>query len=326
LQAQNDPKALAILAQRFGKDTLLSLATTESGRPAVRIVDSYYGDGAFYTVTYALSNKMRQIEAQPEVAVCGEWFTARGIGENLGHVGDIKNAALAAKLRDVFSSWYSGGHVDESDPNTCILRVRLTDGVLFSEGARYELVFLHEENTERVALTEILETERLLLRPLAADDFEAVHAWASNPANIRYMSFGPNSEEQTRQFLASAKPGRDFAVVLKESGRVIGSCGIAPDKAGDTAEIGWILHMDHWKHGYGTELGGALIRYGFEELKLRRIFATCAAVNYGSYRVMERNGMRREALHRKAKWARIDREWIDRASYAILAEEYFSIK
>ncbi|MDR0838328.1 MAG: GNAT family N-acetyltransferase [Oscillospiraceae bacterium] len=168
-----------------------------------------------------------------------------------------------------------------------------------------------------------LNTERLILRPFTTEDFDAAYSWGSNPANTRYMSWGPNDEEQTRGFIGQTKPGRDFAVVLRETGAVIGSCGIYADDASDTAELGWILHMDYWKRGYGTELGGELIRYGFEELKLRRIFAPCAAVNYGSYRVMERNGMRREATHVKAFWARVDKEWIDRAEYAILAEEYF---
>ena len=321
-----DAEALAILTERFGKDTLLSLATVASGRPAVRIVDSYYEDGAFFTVTYALSNKMTQIKANPEVAVCGEWFTARGIGENLGHIGDARNASLSAKLRDVFSAWYSNGHVDESDPNTCILRVRLTDGVLYSQGRRFVLDFRTKDAAVSDTYAATLETGRLLLRPLIADDFDAVHSWGSDPANTRYMAWGPNSAEQTRGFLASAKPGKDFAVVLKDTGSVIGSCGIYPDGAKDTGELGWILHRDYWKRGYGTELGGALIRYGFEQLRLRRIYAPCAAENYGSYRVMERNGMRREALHRKAFWARIDREWIDQAVYAILAEDYFCHK
>ena len=169
-----------------------------------------------------------------------------------------------------------------------------------------------------------LETARLILRPLSPEDSEAVQSWAVNPANIRYMSFGPNTEEQTREFLKTVRPGRDFAVVIKETGRVIGSCGIYPNSDNDTGELGWILHMDFWKQGYGTELGRELIRYGFEDLKLRRIYAPCAAVNYGSFRVMERNGMRREALHVKAFWARIDKEWVDMAEYAILAEEYLS--
>ena len=167
-----------------------------------------------------------------------------------------------------------------------------------------------------------LETQRLLLRPLNSEDFAAVHSWAGNPENTRYMAWGPNTEEQTKAFLERAEPGRDFAVVLKGSNNLIGSCGIYPEETGYRAELGWILHKDYWKRGYGTELGHELVRYGFEDLKLGRIQAPCAAANYGSYRVMQRIGMRREALHRKAFWARVDKAWIDEAWYAILAEDY----
>jgi RimJ/RimL family protein N-acetyltransferase/predicted thioesterase len=170
----------------------------------------------------------------------------------------------------------------------------------------------------------ILETERLILRPLTADDFEAAHSWGSNPENTRYMAWGPNDEEQTKAFLAQAKPGFDFAVVLKESNAVIGSCGIYPKETGHIGDVGWIPHKDYWKQGYGTELGRELIRYGFEDLKLGRIQAPCAAVNYGSYRVMERIGMRREALHRKAFWVRVDKEWVDEFWYAILVKDYYA--
>jgi len=174
-------------------------------------------------------------------------------------------------------------------------------------------------------IKEILETKRLILRPLTLDDFEAAHSWGSNPENIFYMAWGPNTEADTKAFLSSTKPGIDFAVVLKQSGKVIGTCGVYPDTDNDTAELGWILHKDYWKQGFGTELGGELIQYGFESLRLRRITAPCAAVNYGSCRVMERNGMRREALHIKAFWSRIEKKWIDEARYAILAEEYYNI-
>ena len=169
-----------------------------------------------------------------------------------------------------------------------------------------------------------LETTRLILRPLSINDFDAVHSWAGNPANTRYMAWGPNSEEETLAFLNAAKQGKDFAVELKESGNVIGSCGIYPNEVLYMADVGWILHTDYHKHGYGTELGKELIRYGFEDLKLGRIQAPCAAVNYGSYRVMERIGMKCEAKHRKAFWARVDKEWIDELWYAILAEDYFA--
>ena len=167
-----------------------------------------------------------------------------------------------------------------------------------------------------------LKTERLILRPPTLDDFEAFHSWCGSFENTRYMSFGPNTEEQTKSWLANVKPGFDFAVVLKESNAVIGSGGLYPDDKNYSGELGWILHSDYWKQGFGTEFGGELIRYGFEDLKLGRIVAPYAAVNYGSYRVMERNGMKREGMFRKAWWSRKDNEWIDQAWYAILAEDY----
>jgi len=127
--------------ERFGHDTLLSVATIDGSRPAVRIVNSYYENGAFYTVTYALSNKMKQIDNNPEVAICGEWFTAHGVGENLGWVRDEKNADMMSKLRTAFAEWYDNGHTNESDPNTCLLRIRLIDGILFHNGTKYEIDF-----------------------------------------------------------------------------------------------------------------------------------------------------------------------------------------
>ena len=140
--------AIKIMNERFGRDMFISIATMDGNRPSVRTVDGYYEDGAFYVVTYTLSNKMRQIEANSEVAVCGEWFTAHGVGENLGHVRDGRNAAIMAKLREAFAMWYNNGHVNEDDPNTCVLRVRLKNGVLVDHeqkygAGRYEVDFVN---------------------------------------------------------------------------------------------------------------------------------------------------------------------------------------
>lgn len=131
----------AILTERFGKDSLIALATVDDGVPYVRTVDAVYMDGAFYTVTYALSGKMQQIAKNPTVAVCGEWFTAHGIGESLGHVLLEDNKAIMEILRAAFAEWYDNGHTNEADPNTCLLKIKLTDGVLFSNGTRYDIVF-----------------------------------------------------------------------------------------------------------------------------------------------------------------------------------------
>lgn len=135
------PEAQKIMAERFGHDALIALATLDNGLPAVRTVDSLYEDGAFYVVTHAQSGKMQQIAAQPAVAISGDWFTARGVGENLGHILAPQNAGIADKLRAAFSAWYGNGHVNEQDPGTCILCIRLTEGVLFADGVRYDIRF-----------------------------------------------------------------------------------------------------------------------------------------------------------------------------------------
>ena len=131
----------AILLERFGKDSIIALATAIDNVPYVRNVDAFYENGAFYVLTHGLSNKMKQIEYNPTVALSGEWFTAQGKGIQLGYFGKADNARIAEKMRDVFSAWIDNGHNDFDDVNTCILRIELTSGILFSNGKRYEIDF-----------------------------------------------------------------------------------------------------------------------------------------------------------------------------------------
>ena len=134
-------EAQRIMNDRFNKDSLIALATVDGNTPHVRAVNSYYEDGCFYTITYALSNKMKQIAVDPTVAICGDWFTGHGIGENLGWIRDEKNNDIASKLRAAFAAWYDNGHTNEADVNTVILRIRMTDGVLLHHGTRFEIDF-----------------------------------------------------------------------------------------------------------------------------------------------------------------------------------------
>ena len=113
-------------------------ATVEHEMPYVRNVNAYYEDGSFYIITYALSNKIKQIEKNPNVAIAGDWFTAHGKGNNLGYFGKEENRIIAEKLKIVFAEWIDNGHNNFDDENTIILCVELTDGVLLSHGIRYE--------------------------------------------------------------------------------------------------------------------------------------------------------------------------------------------
>lgn len=103
----------------------------------MRNVNAYYEDGAFYIITYARSNKIRQITANPTVAIAGDWFTAHGRGISLGAFSQAENQPIAEKLKIAFAEWIDNGHTDLDDENTIILRVELTDGLLLSHGTRY---------------------------------------------------------------------------------------------------------------------------------------------------------------------------------------------
>lgn len=177
-----------------------------------------------------------------------------------------------------------------------------------------------------------LETERLVLRDITSSDFEALHAYAACPENVKYMTWGPNSEQETKDFLEECErwqrsPARlhyDFAVVLRQDHKMIGSCGIYLNKEQTEGMLGWILHRDYWKRGYMPEAAQALLALGFEDLKLHRICATCDADNYGSWRVMEKCAMRREGHFIKNRLRRTaqGQEWCDEFHYAILDEEW----
>lgn len=134
-------KAEEILLERFGHDCIIALATSIQDVPYVRNVNAFYEDGAFYVLTYGLSNKMRQIETNPTVAIAGDWFTAHGKAVNLGYFGKIENVRIAEKMKEVFSEWINNGHNNFEDANTCILCIKLTDGLLLSHGTRYEIDF-----------------------------------------------------------------------------------------------------------------------------------------------------------------------------------------
>lgn len=134
-------EAEAILLERFGGDSIIALATQDDGIPYVRYVDAFYEDGSFYVLTHAMSSKMQQIAKNPTVAVAGEWFTAHGAGENLGWFCKEENRSIADKMRMVFAAWIDNGHNNFADKNTCILRIMLNDGVLFSNGRRFDIDF-----------------------------------------------------------------------------------------------------------------------------------------------------------------------------------------
>ena len=174
-----------------------------------------------------------------------------------------------------------------------------------------------------------LRTERLILREFRADDFGAVHAYGSDAEVARFMVWGPNTPEETRAFLDRVleqqgqwpRPSVNTALELADSGRLIGSAELRVVHSENLhGEFGYCFHRDAWGQGYGPEAAAALIRQGFDEMGLHRITATCDVRNRKSWRVMEKLGMRREAVFRKD--VRVKRRWRDTYLYAILKAEW----
>ncbi|MCL1820323.1 MAG: pyridoxamine 5'-phosphate oxidase family protein [Oscillospiraceae bacterium] len=143
---QNYENAMNLMSERFGgKDSLIAIATKDGERMYNRIVDACYENGAFYVTTYALSNKVKQAEANPDVAVCAvDWFSGHGTGKNLGWVLEPQNSEIRAMLRKAFE-WYDHAN-NEQDKNCCILEIRLTDGMLIKDhhAIRYQIDFTNK--------------------------------------------------------------------------------------------------------------------------------------------------------------------------------------
>jgi RimJ/RimL family protein N-acetyltransferase len=166
------------------------------------------------------------------------------------------------------------------------------------------------------------------LRDLKEDDWQSVHSYASDPEVVRYMDWGPNTEEETRNFSQRAiasqreQPRRNYtlAIVLKGEDRLIGSCGLHVSNT-DNREgwLGYCLNRDYWKKGYATETAQALLAVGFKQLGLHRVSATCDPANIASAHVLEKIDMQREGHLRERKWAK--GRWRDSFLCAILNYE-----
>lgn len=178
--------------------------------------------------------------------------------------------------------------------------------------------------------SERIMTARLTLRPLEAADWQAIHAFTSDAEVQRYISGAPLSAGETRDLIdllrgwEGERPprARPFAFVHTAENLVIGFGGLywTTGNARWQAELGYTLRRDHWRQGYTTEAGEAILRLGFTELGLHRIFAECHPDNIGSARVMERLGMRYEGRLREIEWN--GSEWWDMLHYAILDHEW----
>ena len=174
-----------------------------------------------------------------------------------------------------------------------------------------------------------IDTPRLRLREFVADDWRAVLDYQRDPRYLRYYPWTKRTEADVRAFVAmflewqAEEPRRrfQFAIVLREDGRLIGNCGIRRNPENDwEADIGYELSPDCWGHGYATEAARGMVDFGFRELDMRRISSWCIVDNVASARVLERLGFRQEGRRRRAEYFKC--RWWDTLLYGLLSDEW----
>jgi RimJ/RimL family protein N-acetyltransferase len=147
----------------------------------------------------------------------------------------------------------------------------------------------------------VLETERLVLRHLTADDVEAIFAVIGDPETMKYYPQPFSRDDAQRWIDRSLERYRAdgcglFAVVLKPTREVIGNCGLVRQEVeGESMlEVGYHFRRDHWGHGYATEAARGCMEYAFRQFAAEKVVSLILPENVPSRRVAERNGMRVE--------------------------------
>ena len=175
-----------------------------------------------------------------------------------------------------------------------------------------------------------IATERLYLRPFLPSDLDAIVAIHGDPEVVRYLYFGVRGRDELRGVLTEkarrivlVKEGDtlNLAAVLRDGGELVGDVTLFwRSEEHRQGEVGYILHPAHGGRGYATEATRALLKIGFEDLGLHRIFGRLDARNTASARVLERVGMRREAHFVENE--QVKGTWTDELLYAMLAREW----
>lgn len=141
-----------------------------------------------------------------------------------------------------------------------------------------------------------IETSRLQLRHFTLEDFDDLFRLYSDPEVMRYLS--PRTKEQTQTSLYKhiehwqAHNFGMWAVIHKESGKLIGRCGLSWLANTPEIELGYLFDKSYWRQGLATEAAIATLKYGFGEINLQRIVAIARPQNTASMRVIEKVGMK----------------------------------
>jgi RimJ/RimL family protein N-acetyltransferase len=149
-----------------------------------------------------------------------------------------------------------------------------------------------------------LETEHLILRMFSPEDALTLHRIWNDAEVMKYIEgWRPSLEDARAAMTRLVQHWRDkgfgqWAIVHKEDGKLIGYAGFKHLDQTPEVELLYGIDKPYWNKGYTTEAGRACLRYVFENTELERIVAVAMPENIGSWRVMEKLGMRREKIAR----------------------------
>jgi|SRR5699024_6213705 len=156
----------------------------------------------------------------------------------------------------------------------------------------------------QLAKNRILETDRLMLRPITLDDAEDLFEYASDPENTRHTFPTHQSIEETEWVISNlfmSSPLGNFAIELKKNGKMIGTCDLRVNESEKSAELAYAINKKYWGNGYAPEAAKKLLELAFQDLKIERLWAKFSSENPASGRVMEKIGMEKEGILRHTK-------------------------
>jgi RimJ/RimL family protein N-acetyltransferase len=150
-----------------------------------------------------------------------------------------------------------------------------------------------------------IETSRLQLRPLMADDARFLHAIWSDPEVTKFIPIILfKTKEELDEFVPLTLQRWEergfgmFAVTAKHDDTLLGYCGLQFLNGSEEVEIYYGFSKDCWDNGFATEAAKAVLRFGFEEAKLDKISAVTQPENSASQNVLEKIGMKKAAENR----------------------------
>ena len=170
----------------------------------------------------------------------------------------------------------------------------------------------------------------LHLRDARAEDLDRLLALRNDPVVNRFMlRTHVDPETFRREWLAVPDSETDFSCVAEVDGQVVAMGfldvvdGMGPPGMPERTEeaIGYIVDPASWGRGLGSDLARALLAAAFQDLRLRRVTASCNADNPASARVLEKAGMRREQHGVEDSW-HAELGWVDGYQYAVLDREW----